>query len=265
MTPPALDHSANGFAAPPAIAQPVAVGASWRPGFFRNHLQWPLFAWACVFFVATVLHGDLWLADRLYAFEGGHWALRHAWATQHLIHLLGRDLSTAAWLAVLAAWLVACTRGGWESLRRPLLYLLAATALSTLLVSLLKTWSNVDCPWDLARYGGTRAYIGLFEWRPAGMGSAQCFPAGHASGGYAWLALYFFLLAVKPQWRSWGLAVGLGAGLVFGISQQLRGAHFISHDLAAIAICWTCAVAMHRLFWRPEALPSQLKHPDIAA
>jgi membrane-associated PAP2 superfamily phosphatase len=52
---------------------------------------------------------------------------------------------------------------------------------------------------------------------------------------------------------------------VFGISQQLRGAHFISHDLAAIAICWTCAVALHRLFWRPEALPSQLKHPDIAA
>jgi membrane-associated PAP2 superfamily phosphatase len=97
------------------------------------------------------------------------------------------------------------------------------------------------------------------------MGSAQCFPAGHASGGYAWLALYFFLLAVKPQWRGWGLAVGLGAGLVFGISQQLRGAHFISHDLAAIAICWTCAVVLHRVFWRPESLPSQRSHPDMAA
>ncbi|KQY50596.1 hypothetical protein ASD14_12695 [Lysobacter sp. Root494] len=258
-----MDHSADGFAPPRPAVRPVAV-VETHPHFLRSHLQWPLFVLACLFFVATVLHGDLWLADRLYALEGGRWALRHAWATQHLIHLLGRDVSTAAWLAVLAAWLVACTRSGWTSLRRPLLYLLAATALSTLLVSWLKTWSNVDCPWDLARYGGMRAYIGLFEWRPAGMGAARCFPAGHASGGYAWLATYFFLLAVKPQWRRWGLAVGIGAGLLFGISQQLRGAHFLSHDLAAIAICWTCAVALHCVFWPPGATRSQRNLPDIA-
>jgi membrane-associated PAP2 superfamily phosphatase len=257
MIPTAIDHSADGVAAPRPAVQPTAVVATHSPEFLRTHLQWPLVVWACLFFVATVLHGDLWLADRIYAFEGGHWGLRHAWATQHLIHLVGRELSTAGWLMVLAAWLVACTRSGWASLRRPLLYLLAATALSTLLVSVLKTWSNVDCPWDLARYGGTRAYIGLFEWRPAGMGPAQCFPAGHASGGYAWLAAYFFLLAVKPQWRGWGLALGMVAGLVFGISQQLRGAHFLSHDLAAIAICWTCAFALQRVFW-----PAAVAHPQ---
>ncbi|HEY1140307.1 MAG TPA: phosphatase PAP2 family protein [Lysobacter sp.] len=253
MTPPVLDHSANGFAAPPAVAQPAAVAASWRPDFRRSHLQWPLFAWACVFFVATVLHGDLWLADRLYAFEGGTWALHHSWVTEHLIHHLGREASTAAWLAAFAAWLVACSRSGWTHLRLPLLYLLVATALSTLLVSWMKTWSNVDCPWDVARYGGAHAYVGLFQWRPAGMGQGQCFPAGHASGGYAWLALYFFLMAVKPRLRWLGLAAGLCAGLLFGISQQLRGAHFLSHDLATLAICWTCAVELQRVFWRPRA------------
>jgi len=265
MTPPAIDQPAEGFAAPQAPARPVAIAAPVRsPDFLRRHLQWPLLSLAAAFFVATVLHGDLWLADRLYALEGGQWALRHAWATQQLIHLLGREVSTAAWLAVFAAWLVACTRSGWAPLRRPLLYLLLAIALSNLLVSWLKTWSNVDCPWDLARYGGSRAYVGLFEWRPAGMGQAQCFPAGHASGGYAWLATYFFLLAVKPQWRGWGLALGIGAGLVFGISQQLRGAHFLSHDLAAIAICWTCAVALQCMFWPAEAPPSPRLHPEPA-
>lgn len=224
--------------------------ALWqRPDFLRRHLQWPLLALAGLFVIASLLHADLWLADRLYAWEGHTWALRQAWLTQH-IHLVGRELSTAAWLVVLAAWLVANLRLGWGHLRRPLAYLLTATALSTLLVAALKHWSNVDCPWDLVRYSGTRPYVGLFELRPPGLGRGLCFPAGHASAGYAWLALYFFLDAVKPRWRSAGLVAGLAVGLLFGMSQQLRGAHFVSHDLTALAICWMCAVVVYRLLYR---------------
>ncbi|WP_460712534.1 phosphatase PAP2 family protein [Lysobacter terrae] len=208
------------------------------------------------FVVWTALHGDLWLADRLYALEGHAWSLRHAWLTQNVIHQFGRDLSIGAWLTVLAAWLVARFRRSAQSLRRPLLYLLVAVAASTLLVSWVKSWSNVDCPWDLARYGGTRVYFGLFEAKSAGLARGMCFPAGHASGGYAWLALYFFLAMVRPQWRWWGLAVGLGVGLLFGIAQQLRGAHFLSHDIAAAAICWTCAVVTFRLLGVRTSLSS---------
>jgi len=241
-----------------AVAPATEAWSTWQnPNFSRRHLLWPLLAIAALFVVANFLHADLWLADRLYAWEGHAWALRHVWTTQHLIHLLGRELSTAAWLTVLAALLVACARPSWRHLRRPLTYLLVATALSTLLVAGLKSWSNVDCPWDLARYGGARPYIGLFELRPAGLGRGLCFPAGHASGGYTWLALYFFLGAVKPRWRWAGLSVGLGFGLLFGISQQLRGAHFFSHDLAALAICWSCAVLVHRAFWRDNLAPSR--------
>jgi len=108
----------------------------------------------------------------------------------------------------------------------------------------------MDCPWDLLRYGGTHPRVGLFGLRPAGLGRNHCFPAGHASGGYAWLALYFFFLAVRPGWRWAGLAAGACLGLVFGVSQQLRGAHFLSHDLWTIAICWTTALALHVAFRR---------------
>lgn len=236
----------------PASSTPVA--ASDSPGFHALHLRGPLLALAVVFVAWTLLHGDLWLADRLYAWEGHQWALRHAWLTEQVIHKDGRTVSQVAWLTVVVLWLVACRRRDWAPLRRPLLYLLTATAASTLLVLVVKALSDMDCPWDLSRYGGSRPYIALFQWRPAGLGRGMCFPAGHASGGYTWLALYFFLLMVKPGLRWWGLAIGLGAGLLFGISQQLRGAHFLSHDLAAVAICWTCAVVLHRAFWpRPKA------------
>lgn len=252
----------------PASAQGAPAPNVRRPGsstnFHRRLLTWPLMVLTALFVAANVRHADLWLADRLYAWEGHAWTLRHAWATQDLIHLLGRGFSIAAWIATFAAWSMACARPRWAHLRRPLLYLLAATALSTLLVAGLKSISNIDCPWDLARYGGARPYVGLFEPRPAWLGRGVCFPAGHAAGGYAWVALYFFLMEVKPSWRRAGLVAGLGVGLLFGISQQLRGAHFASHDLAALAICWSCAWIVHRFFWRDALLHSRCAG-DVAA
>ena len=80
-----------------------------------------------------------------------------------------------------------------------------------------------------------------YAWMPA----ASCFPAGHASAGYAWVALYFFFLARRPAWRWRGLAIGLIAGAVFGIAQQLRGAHFFSHDLWTLMICWSTALLLY--------------------
>jgi membrane-associated PAP2 superfamily phosphatase len=218
--------------------------------FYLWHGAVPALVAVVGFGLWTVMHGDLWLADRVFAWEGGTWALRNAHVTAKLIHRVGHNLSLVAWLGVLAAWLVARSRTRLAHLRKPLLYLLAATALSALLVGLTKQWSNMDCPWDLLRYGGGRPYVGLFEARPAGLARGMCFPAGHASAGYTWLALYFFLIVVKPQLRWYGLAVGLASGLVFGISQQLRGAHFLSHDLAAATICWFSALAMYAVFWR---------------
>ena len=218
-------------------------------GFLLAHLWWPLSAFVAALAIATLGHGDRWLADLAYGLEGHAWTLRHAYLTERVVHVMGRDASVVAWLLILAAWLATFGSPRWRRWRRPLAYLLLATLLSVSLVACIKLWSNMDCPWDLLRYGGTRPRVGLFDLRPAGLARGHCFPAGHASGGYAWLALYFFFLVVRPAWRWAGLALGAGLGLVFGVSQQLRGAHFLSHDLWALAICWNTALALHAAFW----------------
>lgn len=82
------------------------------------------------------------------------------------------------------------------------------------------------------------------------MAAQACFPAGHASAGYAWLCLYYFALLWRPSWRWAGLWIGLGAGLVFGISQQLRGAHFLSHDVATALICWLLSLGLYLIVKR---------------
>jgi membrane-associated PAP2 superfamily phosphatase len=43
--------------------------------------------------------------------------------------------------------------------------------------------------------------------------------------------------------------VPLGLGVIFGLAQQARGAHFLSHDLVSLGICWLCAAFWCRLFY----------------
>lgn len=195
--------------------------------------------------------GDMAFADWLYRLEGGHWALKDAWFTSHFIHRIGKWASTlGALLVAIAA--IRAWRAPKHPWRWPLLALFGSIVLSTTLVSMFKHLTHMDCPWDLARYGGTRAFYGLFESR-GGVPASGCFPAGHASAGYAWIALYFFALAVRPQWRWAGLALGLCVGAVFGFSQELRGAHFLSHDLWTLAVCWIVPLLLFRLLPREDA------------
>nr|WP_297459092.1 phosphatase PAP2 family protein [uncultured Halomonas sp.] len=200
-------------------------------------------------------HGiDFAVADRLFRWEGGDWSLKHHIVTESILHNGGRAVSEALGaLAILgfAASLMGSPLRAW---RRALGYLIAALAVSTVSVAILKQWVSMDCPWDLARYGGDMPFIGLFEQRPDGLPDAACFPAGHASAGYAWIALYFFFKATLPRWRWWGLTAGLSMGLAFGIAQQLRGAHFLSHDLWTLMICWTSsALLAHVLMSAPAS------------
>jgi len=206
-------------------------------------LAWPRAWWLALAFVALNLlllgfGGDFWIADHLYALQGHAWRWRHAYLTESVIHLGGRRFSALAWLLIVAACGASFVDPALRVRRAALGKLALSVLASTSAVALLKRWSDVQCPWSLARYGG--------ELPDAGMPAGHCFPAGHASAGYAWLALYFFFLAVRPAWRWHGLAVGMGLGLAFGIAQQLRGAHFLSHDLWAAAICWATAWLVDR-------------------
>lgn len=251
-----------------ALAKPVLTGTrparphtdvapSWRRCQFRCTHLWLPFA-AVVLLAMLLRSGDQAWADWLFAHEGHRWSLQQGFLTEVVLHRIGRGLSAAAWLAVVVGWCVAQVRPALAPWRRPLAYLWLSVLLATAMVAWLKSWTSVDCPWDLARYGGQRAYLGLFAWRPAGTPGGGCFPAGHASAGYAWLALYFFFLAARPRWRWLGLGLGLGTGAAFGLAQQLRGAHFASHDLWTAAICWFMALGLYWLLW--------LRRPgDIAA
>jgi membrane-associated PAP2 superfamily phosphatase len=240
-------------AAPPRrhLSDPAGRLSSW----LRSPVVAPLAALLLASLVLVPLGGDRWLADHLYALEGGRWALRHSFLLTGVLHAGGKALSTLAWLGVCAMTLRSAFDARWKPLRRPLLALLLSVAVSTLLVSSLKHVTRMDCPWDASIYGGAHPYFTLLQARPAGIRPSGCFPAGQASAGYAWVALYFFFASVRPAWRRVGLAIGVGAGLALGIAQQLRGAHYLSHDLWTLAISWFVALGVYRLSLRWSRRP----------
>jgi membrane-associated PAP2 superfamily phosphatase len=245
---PALRH-----VLPSALGNPDPARASHLASSFnQQHLWRPLAASMTLSFVLMGLHGDQWLADALYAVQGHAWRLQSGYVTQDLLHAGGRQAVKYAWFGVLLAWLVSLKYPRLATWCRPLAYLLLSTLLAMLLVGALKRLTHMDCPWDLARYGGGKAYYGLFAPRPAGLPGSGCFPAGHASAGYAWVALYFFLLSTRPALRWWGLGTGLCLGLVFGTAQQLRGAHFLSHDVWALMASWLTALVLYRVMLWPH-------------
>lgn len=216
------------------------------PTFWRNHLQIPLALFALLALGIELGGVDMWLADKFYAWEGGTWALKNAWLTSTIIHNAGKPLSLLIALVILLAFISTYFTQRFRQYRRELLYLLLAAGGGSVLISILKDITHVSCAWDFTRYGGDTEYASVFTQLLLRNGN-NCFPAGHASGGYAWLAFYFLGVHFHSRWRWAGLGFACSVGLLFGISQQLRGAHFISHDLWTLGICWFFSLLIFKL------------------
>jgi len=224
---------------------------AWPPGrrFWLLHLYLPLLAFGALATLFETTPLDLWFADRLYALQGGHWALRDHWFTYAVMHHYGKLAVIAFGLGMLVLAVLSCCVDRLKPWRRPLAYLVTGLALVPVTVSFSKHFSDVPCPWDLARYGGELAYrhslANAFGWM--GSDARSCFPAGHAAGGFGLLVIYF---AAWPSARRPAryLLPGLLVGIAFGLGQQMRGAHFLSHDLWTAALTWFAALALFVAF-----------------
>ncbi|MFT3928649.1 MAG: phosphatase PAP2 family protein [Myxococcales bacterium] len=245
---------------PDTMSFPILSRAAVRSGqirfdpesvWWQRHLWLPLLAFALL--SAWLFGGgDMRIADRLYAWQGGRWAWQDAWAARRLLHDGGVRLCGLLWLTALFGWAASLRGPALRAWRWPLGYVLLAVLASLLLIPVLKAHTDMDCPYDLLRYGGKRAYHGLFEHNP-NSARGRCFPAGNASAGYAWLCLYFMCLHARPKLRWFGLGFAIAFGAVLGVNQQLRGQHFLAHDLWTATICWLLALGLYAAMLRGRA------------
>jgi len=222
----------------------------------------PLAAWVLVLMILENSSIDLWLADHWYALEGQRWAWRNHWLSYELIHHRGKQLLIGFGLVMLTLIALGLHFARFGKWRLPLIYCLTSMMVIPVAIARFKSISPVPCPWDLSRYGGDIVYQHTFSYSfgPTGMG--HCFPSGHAAGGFALFALYFAACRYTRRPVIF-LFPGLAVGLVFALGQQARGAHFLSHDLWTMGLCWFSALGLFLLF-RPHRWPAPARPAGVS-
>lgn len=224
-------------------------------------MRWPILVFVPLAALFAVTDWDLSIA-RFVFFDAAHatWIGAHRWWAESLVHIGGRWAVRVVVLTSIALWAGSYLTPRLRQARRPAAYFAIASVLGVGIVGLLKTVTNVDCPWDLIPFGGHFPVIPLFAHRPDTLRAAHCFPAAHASSGYALVALYFVCRERSRALAHAGLALGVLCGVAFGIAQQSRGAHFASHDLWSAFLLWLTAASVYVFGFRMRLYPAHSPH-----
>lgn len=245
-----------GLALPPIHPPPgpTAAAIATRPQAGARGLLLLTLALALAILAWEAAGADRWLADLAGSTQGFAW--RQHWLLTTVLHTGGRLF---AW----AAALLLCLGVWWPQgpLRRlglaQRLQLASGVLLSVVAVAAIKAGNPAACPWSLAAYGGTAQPVSHWVlWLVPAGGRGGCFPAGHASAGFAFLGGWFVFRTAAPALARRWLLLAIAAGLLLGLSQQWRGAHFMSHTLWSGWLCWCLAWAFDSACRRMPQSPS---------
>lgn len=232
-----------------------------------------MFWWTVAIFAATVLvfewtDLDVLVQNQLFDRAAGTWLIDAQAPLPRLLFYDGvKWLLIAAGSGAVIAWLASYVVDALRPQRPRLFFLILCMGLIPLVMATGKRLSNVFCPADLTLYGGNKPYVRLFEAMPKTVTEeGRCWPAGHASGGFSLMAL-FFLFRSRRQ-RILGLAAGFLLGWLMGLYQMAKGAHFLSHTLVTMELAWLLILALYACInrqWRQRLGDAYCGEPCLAA
>jgi membrane-associated PAP2 superfamily phosphatase len=222
-----------------------------------SRLLWPALALnALALLVVEITPLDLWVQDHFFDFTNRRWIVDSNEPVGRFIFYNGPKIAIFAIAATLLALAFgpARWRDRWQIDRRGLFVAILTLATVPALAGIGKNTTNTFCPSEIRRYGGDVPYVKLCspypeDDRPERRG--YCFPAGHASGGFALLGLAW--IGATRRWRTGALALGLGLGWWMGGYQMLKGAHYLSHTLTTMLVAALIALLWRRLIAPKEA------------
>ena len=132
--------------------------------------------------------------------------------------------------------------------RRALIIIIASAIFVPLLVGSLKDVTNMPCPKNLERFGGDHPDTCVWEKynnELCKMAKIKCWPAGHASGGFALLSLVYIFGSFRG--KAIAVAVAMSVGWSMGVYKMLIGDHFLSHTIITMIMAWLIILCIARL------------------
>lgn len=196
---------------------------------------------AAVFFTFEFSSLDLIVEDALYSAAAQSWFFpRENESWQALFFYRGiKYLIILAGAGFVFAYLFSFAKKAevLREYRRGILIVCLSMLLVPAFIGALKTATNTPCPCEYERYGGAYPYITVLDPMPSNISERfRCFPAGHASGGFALMALYFLFRSRRNKIIA--LTAALGTGSMMGFYKMAMGDHYLSHTLITLLLSW---------------------------
>ena len=192
---------------------------------------------------------DIIVQDRLYDFAAQHWLLdRNLQPWKLLLYDGIKALYVIAVIALLLTMVIFRKHPRIQAYRTGLLTVLLSSILVPLIIASLKAETNIPCPKSIRHYNGALPHVTLFTSWPQGTrpeSVQRCYPAAHASGGFALLSLFFLFKSRRN--RRLAVAFALSVGWVTGFYKMLIGDHFLSHTVTSMLLAWLIILLLHAM------------------
>jgi membrane-associated PAP2 superfamily phosphatase len=198
-----------------------------------------------VLLVAIVFFGmsdiDLLIQDSFYIPQTKQWVLNSYMEPYNFIFYNGIKKLLIVFAVLLFFGLFASLKISWlKNYREGIIIVLLSAIIIPLSVGMLKKETNMPCPKQEIQYGGFYPRTAVWESYPDDFFlkpyRSKCWPAGHASGGFALMSLFF--LFKKKKNRIIALIIGVIIGWSMGIYKMLIGDHFFSHTVITMILAW---------------------------
>lgn len=198
-----------------------------------------LLVFSIILFQVTDL--DLVIEDWFFDFRTHHWLIDRNNELLNLIFYSGiKKVLIFFALSVLIALIFFRKNVLVQRYKTGLMIVLFSAIFVPLVVGELKAVSNTPCPKNIHHYCGNYPDVKVFDTYPSDFKqkcSIRCWPAGHASGGFALLSLFF--LFKQSSNRKKAILFALVMGWSMGTYKMLIGDHFFSHTLITMLIAWS--------------------------
>lgn len=121
------------------------------------------------------------------------------------------------------------------------LYVASSLLAVVLIVANIKKLTNIPCPNQVKQFGGVFRYQKIFalEMQPMQIKRFQCFPAGHATIGFAFYSLIYLAREFRLKLLIFIFATFFG--WLIGFYQIAKGAHFVSDTLVSMLLSFLVA------------------------
>ena len=190
---------------------------------------------------------DISLQDYFYNFNTHSWILPNNTVYKTILYTAIKNV-----LIIFAVSMLFCLIGCWKkewmkSYKKGFVIVILAAIFVPATANLLKKETNMPCPKNEIHYGGLyprtavwQSYDLEYQKKPR----IRCWPAGHASGGFALMSLFFLFRKRKNRYLA--LFGGVAIGWLMGGYKMLIGDHFLSHTVITMVLAWLIILIIAR-------------------